>query len=166
MSTRVVAVALPLPVQQAFSYRVPETLPLPERGARVLVPFAGRRVIGVVTGNGEAVERLKDVVDVLDEVPLIAPPLLDLAAWMAEHYLAPPKISKELSRRQEHLPPHVRALSWKAQNRLHLRFGRLLARRLQRNKAKVAIARELCGFVWALLRTQECYPTSTGGAAS
>ena len=41
MSTRVVAVALPLPVQQAFSYRVPEALPLPERGARVLVPFAG-----------------------------------------------------------------------------------------------------------------------------
>ena len=90
MSTRVVAVALPLPVQQGFSYRVPEALTLPERGARVLVPFAGRRVIGVVTGPGEAVEKLKDVVDVLDEVPLVAPPLLDLAAWMADHYLAPP----------------------------------------------------------------------------
>src|SRR5215475_14165003 len=51
----------------------------------------------------------------------------------------------------------VRALSWKAQNRLHLRFMKLLGRRLQRNKAKVAIARELCGFIWALLRTQECY---------
>ena len=75
----------------------------------------------------------------------------------AEHYLSPPKVSKELSRRQEGQPPQVRALSWKAQNRLHLRFTRLLARRLQRNKAKVAIARELCGFVWALLRTQPCY---------
>jgi transposase len=75
----------------------------------------------------------------------------------AEHYAIPPKISKELSRRQEGQPESVRALSWKAQNRLHLRFNRLLARRLQRNKAKVAIARELCGFIWALLRTQECY---------
>jgi len=90
--------------------------------------------------------------------------------WMltecAEHYLRPPKISKELSRRQEGQPPEVRALSWKAQNRLYLRFTRLLARRLPRNKAKVAVARELCGFVWALLHTQECYRTSAGGAAS
>ena len=84
----------------------------------------------------------------------------------AEHYLLPPKVSKELARRQEGQPPEVRELSWKAQHRLHLRFNRLLARRLQRNKAKVAIARELCGFIWALLRTQTCYLLSTGGAAS
>jgi len=92
------------------------------------------------------------------------------ARWLltecAEHYALPPKVSKELSRRQEGQPTHVRALSWKAQNRLHLRFTRLLARRVQRNKAKVAVARELCGFVWALLRTQECYRHSAAGAAS
>ena len=41
---------------------------------------------------------------------------------------------------------------------------KLLGRRLQRNKAKVAIARELCGFIWALLRTQDCYkqPVAAG----
>jgi len=27
----------------------------------------------------------------------------------------------------------------------------------QRNKAMVAVARELCGFIWELLRTQDCY---------
>ncbi|HWT83562.1 MAG TPA: IS110 family transposase [Candidatus Methylomirabilis sp.] len=75
----------------------------------------------------------------------------------AEHYALPPKVSKELSRRQEGQSPEVCALSWKAQNRLHTRFSRLLARRLPRNKAKVALARELCGFLWALLRTQNCY---------
>ena len=83
----------------------------------------------------------------------------------AEHYLLPPKVSKELSHRQEGQPPEVRALSWKAQNRLHLRFTRLLGRRLQRNKAKVAIARELCGFIWALLRTQSCYTQPSATAA-
>jgi transposase len=83
----------------------------------------------------------------------------------AEHYLLPPKVSKELSHRQEGQPPEVRALSWKAQNRLHLRFTRLLGRRLQRNKAKVAIARELCGFIWALLRTQSCYTQPAATAA-
>jgi transposase len=84
----------------------------------------------------------------------------------AEHYALPPKVSKELARRQETQSCTVRALSWKAQNRLHQRFMRLLARRLQRNKAKVAIARELCGFIWALLRKLECYRLPTGGAAS
>ena len=92
------------------------------------------------------------------------------ARWLltecAEHYALPPKVSKELSARQEGQPRHVLDLSWKAQNRLHLRFSRLLARRLPRNKAKVAVARELCGFVWALLRTQDCYRQPTGGAAS
>ena len=49
------------------------------------------------------------------------------------------------------------ALSWKAQNRLRSRFERLAARRLMRNKIVVAIARELCAFIWALLRNQSCY---------
>ncbi len=92
------------------------------------------------------------------------------ARWLltecAEHYACPPKVSKELARRQEGQPPQVRALSWKAQNRLHLRFTRLLARRLQRNKAKIAIARELCGFVWALLRTQTCYTQPAAGTVA
>ena len=83
------------------------------------------------------------------------------ARWLlvecAQHYAAPPKVSKELSRRQEGQSPEVRAISWRAQNRLHRRYMRLLARRLQRNKAIVAIARELCGFIWELLRRQSCY---------
>jgi len=90
MDDRVVSVALPLPLQAAFSYRVPEGLPFPERGSRVLVPFGARRVIGVVTGTGSSVPGLKDVADVVDETPLILPPLLDLARWVSEHYLAPP----------------------------------------------------------------------------
>jgi len=83
------------------------------------------------------------------------------ARWLlverAQHYATPPKVSKELSRRQEGQPAQVRAISWRAQNRLHSRYTRLLGRRLQRNKAMVAIARELCGFIWELLRTQSCY---------
>src|SRR6266496_3399497 len=83
------------------------------------------------------------------------------ARWLlvecAQHYALPPKVSKELSRRQQGQSALVRAISWRAQNRLHNRYRRLLARRLQRNKAIVAIARELCGFIWELLRTQLCY---------
>ena len=83
------------------------------------------------------------------------------ARWLlvecAQHYASPPKVSAHLSRRQEGQGREVQAISWRAQHRLHRRYTRLLARRLQRNKAMVAIARELCGFIWKLLRTQSCY---------
>jgi transposase len=83
------------------------------------------------------------------------------ARWLlvecAQHYATPPKVSTHLSRRQEGQTKEVRAISWRAQNRLHHRYARLSSRRLQRNKAMVAIARELCGFIWELLRTQPCY---------
>jgi primosomal protein N' (replication factor Y) len=93
MDAPLVSVALPLPFQQPFTYRLPPDVPPPERGCRVQVPFGGRRAIGVVTGAAappaEGV-KLRDVAAVLDEVPLVDPPLLDLAAWLSEHYLAPP----------------------------------------------------------------------------
>src|SRR5205809_3844430 len=77
------------------------------------------------------------------------------ARWLlvecAQHYATPPKVSAHLSRRQEGQTKEVRAISWRAQNRLHHRYVRLSSRRLQRNKAMVAIARELCGFIWELL---------------
>src|SRR6059058_3671683 len=83
------------------------------------------------------------------------------ARWLlvecAQHYATPPKVSAHLSRRQQGQSHEVRAISWRAQLRLHSRYNRLLGRRLLRNKAMVAIARELCGFVWELLRTQCCY---------
>ncbi len=87
-----VAVAVPLPFQAPFSYRMPEGEAVPERGVRVVVPFGGRRVIGAVTGPAPETADLllKDVQEVLDEAALVPPPLLDLAAWVAEHYLAPP----------------------------------------------------------------------------
>jgi primosomal protein N' (replication factor Y) len=87
-----VSVALPVPFHAPFTYRMPGGAPAPERGVRVLVPFGGRRMIGVVTGAAESDggREIKDVAQVLDESPLVLPPLLDLASWMAEHYLAPP----------------------------------------------------------------------------
>ena len=76
--------------------------------------------------------------------------------WMlvevAQHYRLPPKVSKELSRRQEGLSRAVRALSWRAQERLHRRFHRLSLRGVHHNKVVVAVARELTGFIWELAR--------------
>jgi len=79
------------------------------------------------------------------------------ARQCSQHYAMPPKVSKQLSHRQEGQPAAVLKTSWAAQNRLHRRLMRLLARRVHRNKALVAVARELTGFIWEALRDLPCY---------
>ena len=78
------------------------------------------------------------------------------ARWLmieaAKHYRLPPKVSKELSTRQQGLSQAIKDCSWKAQTRLHKRSSALLARRKQHNKVTVAIARELTGFVWCIFQ--------------
>lgn len=70
------------------------------------------------------------------------------AAWSYQHR---PNISAELKRRQEGMPAWVVAHSWKAQQRLHKLFHEI-ARRKSPQIAAVAVARELAGFVWAVMR--------------
>ena len=81
------------------------------------------------------------------------------ARWLlieaAQHYRLTPKVSKELSVRQQGLSQDIKACSWKAQTRLHKRMMALLARGKQRNKVTVAVARELTGFVWQIFRLME-----------
>jgi|AntDryMetagUQ255_1029468.scaffolds.fasta_scaffold03457_2 transposase len=73
--------------------------------------------------------------------------LLVEAAW---HYRRAPARGQALKRRQDGQPPHVIAISWKAQQRLHRTWQRLDAERgKRRTLVAVAVARELAGFCWA-----------------
>ena len=69
----------------------------------------------------------------------------------AQHYRKAPKISRPLSKRQEGQPKDIKAVSWRMQNRLHKRYVRLKARGKREQKVIVAIARELCAFIWELM---------------
>ena len=73
--------------------------------------------------------------------------LLTEAAW---NYRFKARIGKEAQVRQQELSEPVRMMAWKAQLRLTQRFAALNERGLQANKACVAVARELAGFVWAI----------------
>ena len=89
-----VNVVLPLPLDQAYTYRVPEALVgAAQAGARVLVPFRNRRLTGIIVGEGPAAETLdfdvKAVLDVLDDVPVCTEGLLDLTKWIADYYVCP-----------------------------------------------------------------------------
>jgi transposase len=72
--------------------------------------------------------------------------LLIEAAWAYQH---PARVTAELHRRHQGLPPQVVARAWAAQVRLCGRFRRLAARKDRRTVVATAVARELAGFVWA-----------------
>jgi len=84
-------VALPVPLDQSFTYAVSGNEPTV--GARVLVPFGGQRLMGVVvrvhndrpTNTGA----IKPVQQVLDDTPLLSDELMQLAKWIAQYYVAP-----------------------------------------------------------------------------
>lgn len=73
------------------------------------------------------------------------------AAWQYAHK---PALSDGLKKRQAGQPVEVIAHSWKAQHRLHNKFWRIALRK-ERCKAATAVARELTGFVWALMTQYE-----------
>jgi len=84
-------VALPVPLDQVFTYAVNGVVPVV--GARVLVPFSGQRLMGVVVRVHKDVPaegfEIKPVQQVLDEAALLPDELMKLAAWIAQYYVAP-----------------------------------------------------------------------------
>jgi primosomal protein N' (replication factor Y) (superfamily II helicase) len=83
-------VALAVPVDSLFTYRVPEGMQ-PAVGGRVLVPFRQRRLSGIVTDLHDHAPGVatKNVLSVLDPAPLLDQQLLQLGKWIANYYLAP-----------------------------------------------------------------------------
>lgn len=69
------------------------------------------------------------------------------AAWAYRHA---PRVGAVLAARQRGQPPGVVAHAWKAQHRLHKVYRRLALRK-GHQVAVVAVARELVGFLWAVL---------------
>ncbi len=74
------------------------------------------------------------------------------AAWA---YRLPARVSTALHLRQEGMPQNICAISWKAQLRLCNRYKRLLAKGKANQLIITAIARELCGFMWAIANEVE-----------
>jgi primosomal protein N' (replication factor Y) (superfamily II helicase) len=79
-----------------FSYRVPQRLADLVAGEAVLVEFGRRQALGIVLGPGAEVAGI-ETKPILDRVradgPLLPELGMRLAAWISEHYLAPPAIT-------------------------------------------------------------------------
>jgi primosomal protein N' (replication factor Y) len=90
-----IRVAVPVPQLGLLTYRVPETVPVPAVGARVVVPLGSRLVTGIVVdrdaaADGVAEGSIKAIRTVLDEGEFVPRDVVELARWTAEYYAAGP----------------------------------------------------------------------------
>ncbi len=88
-------------------------------------------------------------------------------AMSSIYYRHQPRVSQTLRKRQEDLPERIKQISWTAQDRLNWKYRRLVGRGKAKNKAIVAVARELLGFVWSIGQevARESYVTQTAERA-
>lgn len=71
----------------------------------------------------------------------------------AHQYRQPPRLTPTLQKRQHGQSQAVRAIAWKAQQRLSDRYHTLQAHHKKPPVVVTAVARELAGFVWAIVCT-------------
>ncbi len=94
-----IEVAIPLPINNTFTYAVPDNLlSFISVGKRVLIPFGkpsttfGQRMItGYILGPGQEGEekKIKRVMDILDENPLFPRSMIPFFRWIADYYIYP-----------------------------------------------------------------------------
>ena len=90
---RLVDVILPLAIRDCYTYSVPDDLPLPAAGTRVLVPLMKKEVRGVVLRahtqpvEDAFVQKIRPVIAMLDSAPMISPEQLALWKWMSGYYM-------------------------------------------------------------------------------
>ncbi|MCS5572259.1 MAG: DEAD/DEAH box helicase family protein, partial [Pseudomonadales bacterium] len=83
---------MPTPLRSTFQYRLTARQLAPP-GARVIVPFGNRKLVGVVTGSDTeaklADHKIRDVVEVLSTDLCLTGPILKLCEWAADYYNHP-----------------------------------------------------------------------------
>ena len=78
-------------VDRVFDYGIPINLPV-RVGDRVLVPFGPKRIEGFVIGTHDevsasvALDRIKDIICVLDDCPIIKAEMIELMEYMTSRY--------------------------------------------------------------------------------
>jgi primosomal protein N' (replication factor Y) len=88
---KTVTVAVPVTVNQVFTYEVPDGMePSDLIGRRVLVNFHGRKIRGFALDEGSWTDayKIKQVDKVLDTRVMFRPEMVNFAHWLADYYFA------------------------------------------------------------------------------
>jgi primosomal protein N' (replication factor Y) len=91
-SFRYCDVSLPVPLDQPFTYALPETLRhRVQPGSRIVVPFGPRKLTGVILSCHDDAPAVaaREALRLIDAEPVLNPELLALARWIAGYYCAP-----------------------------------------------------------------------------
>ena len=90
-------IILPLAIADVYTYNIPEALlPIansqsPITGCRVLVPIGRKSIIGIIyrRHEGELAPNIKvrDIMQVIDEQPIVTTKQLQLWEWLAQYYM-------------------------------------------------------------------------------
>lgn len=90
-----VEAALPVPLRRVFTYRIPDEMREDIKlGSRLKLPFGRRSLTGYAVGLHSELpadveiddSKIKDVIEVADDEPLITPEILKLTQWTADYY--------------------------------------------------------------------------------
>ena len=84
-------IILPLAISDVYTYNIPETIQYPQIGSRVLVPIGRKSIIGIIyrSHEGELAPNIKvrDIIQVIDEQPIVTSKQLQLWDWLAQYYM-------------------------------------------------------------------------------
>ncbi len=87
-----IEVVFPLPFRKSFTYLVPKELELAAKfGVRVLAPFGKRYITGFIIGQPETTQdlvKIKQIIDIIDSIPLFSKSGFSFYQWMSEYYLS------------------------------------------------------------------------------
>ena len=80
-----------IPVNKIFLYKIPDRLkPLCTKGIRVFAPFGRRNLIGyIVALQDKADIETKELIEILDDKPVVNEEMLKFTRWISDYYLCP-----------------------------------------------------------------------------
>jgi primosomal protein N' (replication factor Y) len=85
-----IQVALPLPMDRPFTYRIPESASAyAQPGCRAVVPFGKQLLVGVIVDiPSEKIEasQIRTVQDLPDAEPVLLPEIIELCRWISLYY--------------------------------------------------------------------------------
>ncbi len=92
---QVIDVAVNYPLYQTFKYLVPNKLGKASIGARVLIPFGKKTVVGIVVKRGKQEDKnktnfiVKPIIDLIDYDPIINSEIMKICFWASDYYEYP-----------------------------------------------------------------------------
>ena len=85
-------IALPVPLDQPFTYALPTTLQHRVKpGCRLIVPFGARKLTGIAVRvhDDKPAVSVREAWKLIDEEPVLEEHLIELGRWIAAYYCAP-----------------------------------------------------------------------------